>query len=139
MSERDVLLAEHLPALVKVFSARANSRTLFRIVDSKTNPNVIDCLHGIRCLSLIWVIYGHDYILQGISPNINLVDVIPVGCNTTSTIAHIGQTNLHFSYTLQWYRSPFSMFIMHGLFSVDTFFFLSGLLVVMVALRSMER
>ncbi|XP_030568502.1 nose resistant to fluoxetine protein 6-like [Drosophila novamexicana] len=106
---------KHLPALVKVFSARANSRTLFRIVDSKTNPNVIDCLHGIRCLSLIWVIYGHDYILQGISPNINLVDVIP------------------------WYRSPFSMFIMHGLFSVDTFFFLSGLLVVMVALRSMER
>ncbi|XP_032296332.1 nose resistant to fluoxetine protein 6 [Drosophila virilis] len=106
---------KHLPALVKVFSARANSRALFRIVDSKTNPNVIDCLHGIRCLSLIWVIYGHDYIIQGLSPNINLVDVIP------------------------WYRSPFSMFIIHGLFSVDTFFFLSGLLVVMVALRSMER
>lgn len=40
---------------------------------------------------------------------------------------------------LQWLKSPFSMFILHGLFSVDTFFFLSGFLVVMVALRTMER
>lgn len=39
----------------------------------------------------------------------------------------------------QWYTSSYSMLIVHGLFSVDSFFFLSGLLVVMVALRSMER
>ncbi|KAH8272269.1 hypothetical protein KR044_002584, partial [Drosophila immigrans] len=104
-----------LPLLAKIFSARVNSRGLFRIVDSKTNPNVIDCLHGIRCLSLVWVVYGHDYIMVALSPIINLVDVLP------------------------WYRSPYSMFITHGLFSVDSFFFLSGLLVVMVALRSMEK
>ncbi|XP_034654274.1 LOW QUALITY PROTEIN: uncharacterized protein LOC117892263 [Drosophila subobscura] len=29
--------------LVKAFSARANSRVLFRIVDTKSNPNIIDC------------------------------------------------------------------------------------------------
>ncbi|XP_034490672.1 nose resistant to fluoxetine protein 6-like [Drosophila innubila] len=106
---------KRLPAIVQIFSARVNSRGLFRVVDSKSNPNVIDCLHGIRCMSLIWVIYGHDYIVSAISPNINLVDVIP------------------------WFKTPFSMFIVHGLFSVDTFFFLSGLLVVMVALRTMEK
>ncbi|KAH8272279.1 hypothetical protein KR044_006677 [Drosophila immigrans] len=106
---------KRLPALVQIFSARVNSRGLFRVSDSKSNPNVIDCLHGIRCLSLIWVIYGHDYLVSALSPNINLVDVLP------------------------WIKSPFSMFIVHGLFSVDTFFFLSGLLVVMVALRTMER
>ncbi|KAH8396111.1 hypothetical protein KR222_003465, partial [Zaprionus bogoriensis] len=105
----------NLPLLASIFSARANSRSLFRTVDSSANPNVIDCLHGIRCLSLIWVVYGHDYIMSGLAPNINLVDFLP------------------------WYKSPFSMFIIHGLFSVDTFFFLSGLLLVMVSLRSMER
>lgn len=55
-----------------------NSRGLFRVVDSKSNPNVIDCLHGIRCMSLIWVIYGHDYIVSALLPNINVVDVVPV-------------------------------------------------------------
>ncbi|KAH8399761.1 hypothetical protein KR215_002108 [Drosophila sulfurigaster] len=105
----------HLPLLAKIFSARVNSRALFRVADSKTNPNVIDCLHGIRCLSLVWVVYGHDYLKAALSPIINLVDVLP------------------------WYRSPYSMFITHGLFSVDSFFFLSGLLLVMVALRSMEK
>ncbi|EDW05583.1 nose resistant to fluoxetine protein 6 [Drosophila mojavensis] len=106
---------KHLPTMVKIFSARANSRSLFRTVDSKSNPNVIDCLHGIRCLSLIWVVYGHDNVIQLLAPNINLVDFIP------------------------WYKSAYSVFIVHGLFSVDTFFFLSGMLVVMVALRAMER
>ncbi|KAL7744527.1 hypothetical protein ACLKA6_017049 [Drosophila palustris] len=106
---------KRLPALVQIFSARVNSRSVFRIVDSKSNPNVIDCLHGIRCMSLIWVIYGHDYIVSAASPNINVVDII------------------------SWYKTSFSMFIVHGLFSVDTFFFLSGLLVVMVSLRTMEK
>ncbi|XP_032594881.1 nose resistant to fluoxetine protein 6 [Drosophila grimshawi] len=106
---------KQLPSLVKIFSARANSRSLFRIVDGKSNPNVIECLHGIRCLSIIWVIYGHDYSVYFITPNINVIDLIP------------------------WFRSSYSMFIMHAQFSVDTFFFLSGFLVAMVALRAMER
>ncbi|KAL7744528.1 hypothetical protein ACLKA6_017050 [Drosophila palustris] len=114
----DYLLSEdqkQLPGLVRIFSARVNSRALFRIVDSKSNPNVIDCLHGIRCMSLIWVVYGHDYMMAGLSPIVNLVDLLP------------------------WYKSSYSMFIQHALFSVDSFFFLSGLLVVMVALRTMEK
>ncbi|KAH8272280.1 hypothetical protein KR044_006721, partial [Drosophila immigrans] len=104
-----------MPAVVKIFSARVNSRQLFHVVDSKTNPNVIDCLHGIRCMSLIWVVFGHEYVMTGMGPNINLVDIY------------------------SWLKSPFSMFIVHGLFSVDTFFFLSGLLVVMIAMRSVEK
>ncbi|XP_062140330.1 nose resistant to fluoxetine protein 6-like [Drosophila sulfurigaster albostrigata] len=106
---------KRLPAVVQIFSARVNSRALFRISDSKSNPNVIDCLHGIRGLSLMWVIYGHDYLMAAASPNINLVDIVP------------------------WFKSPYSMFTIHALFSVDTFFFLSGLLIVLVALRTMEK
>ncbi|XP_030378335.1 nose resistant to fluoxetine protein 6-like [Scaptodrosophila lebanonensis] len=104
-----------MPALVKVFSARVNSRALFRIVDSKTNPNVIDCLHGIRCLSLMWVVFGHDYIMAGRSPNVNTVNIF------------------------QWLQQPFTQLIVHGFFSVDSFFFLSGMLVCMIALRIIHK
>ncbi|KAH8281083.1 hypothetical protein KR054_010179 [Drosophila jambulina] len=103
-----------LPPVLKVFSARANSRALFR-VSTTSNPNVIECLHGIRGMSLIWVCYGHDYIISITSPNINLYDV----------------------YT--WAKTPFMEVIFEGVFAVDTFFFISGLLVAMVPLRAMER
>ncbi|XP_017091603.2 nose resistant to fluoxetine protein 6 [Drosophila bipectinata] len=114
----DYLLCENqnqLPILVKMFSARANARVIFRIVDSKSNPNVIDCLHGIRCLSLFWVVYSHDYIYSAILPNINM------------------------SSALTWMEQPFSSFILHGFFSVDSFFFLGGMLLTLISLRSMEK
>ncbi|EDW37664.1 GL27108 [Drosophila persimilis] len=104
-----------LSPVVKAFSARANSRVLFRVVDTKSNPNIIDCLHGMRCLSFVWVVYGHDYLVAAVSPNLNFIQ----------------------AYT--WTRSAYSMLIQYGVFSVDTFFFLSGLLLVVIALRTMER
>ncbi|XP_062124808.1 nose resistant to fluoxetine protein 6-like isoform X3 [Drosophila sulfurigaster albostrigata] len=104
-----------LPEVIKVFSARANSRALFRLVQPKSNPNVIDCLHGLRCMSLIWVIFGHQYMFAIMGPNINGLKLV------------------------SWIASPFASFILHGFFSVDTFFFLSGLLLVMIALRSLEK
>ncbi|KAH8349030.1 hypothetical protein KR067_001458, partial [Drosophila pandora] len=103
-----------LPAVLKVFSARTNSRSLFRL-NTKPNPNVIECLNGIRCLSLIWVCFGHEYRLIFTSPLFNYVDVY------------------------SWAKKPFMMFINQGVFAVDTFFFLSGLLVALLSLRTMER
>ncbi|XP_043867396.1 nose resistant to fluoxetine protein 6 isoform X2 [Drosophila mojavensis] len=103
------------PALIKIFSIRATSRSLFRITPPKSNPNVIECLHGMRCLSLIWVVFGHEYMFGLANPNINRISF------------------------LHWSESPFAQTIIHAVFSVDTFFFLSGMLVVMVALRAMER
>ncbi|KAM8719733.1 hypothetical protein ACLKA7_005886 [Drosophila subpalustris] len=104
-----------LPALIKIFSVRATSRALFRLTNPKSNPNVIDCLHGMRCMSLFWVIFGHDYMFSFILPNINQISIF------------------------HWIQSPFQNLITHAVFSVDTFFFLSGLLVIMIALRSMDR
>ncbi|XP_017083982.1 nose resistant to fluoxetine protein 6 [Drosophila eugracilis] len=106
---------DQLPVLVKVFSARANSRALFRVVESKSNPNVIDCLHGIRCLSLIWVIYCHQYVMALLSANLNI---------------------FHF---VSWEETAYASFILHGFFSVDSFFVLGGLLVAMIPLRLMEK
>ncbi|XP_050744607.1 nose resistant to fluoxetine protein 6 isoform X1 [Drosophila biarmipes] len=114
----DYFLCENqkqLPALVKIISARANSRALFRLIDGSSNPNVIECLHGIRCLSLIWVVYLHEHMYSLISPNIN------------------------FTYALLWLEKPMASFFVHGYFSVDSFLFIGGLLVSMTALRTMEK
>ncbi|XP_034127392.1 nose resistant to fluoxetine protein 6-like isoform X1 [Drosophila guanche] len=104
-----------VPVAVKIFSARASSRALFRIVDSKSNPNIISCLDGIRCMSLIWVVFGHEFGYEANSPNVNNLDL------------------------LTWFEEPFSNFILYAYFAVDSFFFIGGLLVAMVALRSMEK
>ncbi|XP_068152669.1 nose resistant to fluoxetine protein 6 [Drosophila tropicalis] len=103
-----------VPVLIKIFSARANSKALFQ-VSTKKNPNVISSLNGIRCMSLIWVCYGHDYIMGITSPNINYLEVY------------------------SWMKSPYMEFINQGVFAVDSFFYLSGLLVAMITLRTMER
>ncbi|KAH8241181.1 hypothetical protein KR032_001438 [Drosophila birchii] len=103
-----------LPAVVKAFSARANSRALFRIVENNSNPNVIDCLHGIRCMTLFWVVFCHEYSLKLLSPNLNLTHMVP------------------------WAELPYTSFVLHGHFSVDSFFFLGGLLVALISLRSMD-
>ncbi|XP_060663280.1 nose resistant to fluoxetine protein 6-like [Drosophila nasuta] len=103
-----------LPQLIKAFSARVNSGALFRI-SNNSNPNMINCLHGLRCMSLIWVIFGHDYIIALKSPNINRMDMFT------------------------WGATPFRMFIQQCINAVDTFFFLSGMLVVSSQFRAMER
>ncbi|XP_020809118.1 nose resistant to fluoxetine protein 6-like [Drosophila serrata] len=104
-----------VPVIVKIFSARANSRALFRIVQNKSNPNVIECLHGIRCMSLFWVIISHQYGANMISACINILKM------------------------MTWLKLPYSSIIVHGGFAVDSFLFLGGLLVALVALRSMDR
>ncbi|XP_017850511.2 nose resistant to fluoxetine protein 6 [Drosophila busckii] len=103
----------NLPALVHIWSMRGTSRRLFHISQCTSNPNVIHCLNGMRCMSLIWVVFGHEYMVAVLLPNVNQI-----------TIAN-------------WMQSPFANFALHGPFSVDTFFFLSGLLVVMLGLRAM--
>lgn len=72
--------------MVRAFSARANSRALFRVVDTKANPNVIDCLHGIRCLSFVWVVFCHDYLVAAMSPNINMGYVLTVSAFPTKDL-----------------------------------------------------
>ncbi|KAH8268343.1 hypothetical protein KR026_005457 [Drosophila bipectinata] len=106
---------DEIPIIAKSFSARANSRSLFRIVDNKSNPNIIESLDGIRCMSLIWVIFSHEFIFATTAPNLNMNDL------------------------LKWAQQPFASFVVHGYFSVDSFFVLGGLLVSMIVLRTMEK
>ncbi|KAH8295940.1 hypothetical protein KR018_006480, partial [Drosophila ironensis] len=104
-----------LPPFVRVFSIRANSRSVFAVTNPKSSPNVIHCLNGMRCLSLIWVILGHEYTVTLFAQAINQIE------------------------SLRWMSKPFTSFIIYAPFSVDTFFFLSGLLLVAIGMRALER
>ncbi|XP_016949352.1 nose resistant to fluoxetine protein 6 [Drosophila biarmipes] len=106
---------DKIPRLIKAFSARATSRSLFAVVDPRASPNVIHCLNGMRCVSLVWVILGHEYVISLKAPAINMLD------------------------NLRWMSQPFTSFILYAPFSVDTFFFISGLLLVSIGLRSLEQ
>ncbi|XP_032296334.1 nose resistant to fluoxetine protein 6 isoform X2 [Drosophila virilis] len=100
-----------------VFSLRQNLRQLFQVSTgtTTTTPHLIPCLHGIRCLTIIWIIYGHDYMFMLLAPSVNTYEVIA------------------------WAQTPYSMLLQSGSISVDTFFLLSGMLLVMSSLRELER
>ncbi|XP_071543591.1 nose resistant to fluoxetine protein 6-like isoform X2 [Panulirus ornatus] len=91
------------------FSAYTNMKKIFHVTNEE-NPGVISCLHGMRVLSMTWIVWGHTLIYLGvISINVFAGDLISGKV--------IDQTLLNATY------------------SVDTFFFISGLLVAYGVLK----
>ncbi|XP_020624604.1 O-acyltransferase like protein-like [Orbicella faveolata] len=86
-----------------------------RIMDTKVPPSVISSINGMRVLSMWWVILGHTYDFSRRIPVSNLL--------TSYDIIH---------------RFTFQA-VGNGTYSVDSFFFLSGLLVAYLSLRHMEK
>ena len=91
-----------LNIFTKAFSATRNLNKIFSISDVGDD---LSCLHGIRFLSMTWVILGHTFYFS-----------IPFLDNPSWALNKIQNT-----------RSMEA--VEQGTFSVDTFFFLSGLLV----------
>ncbi|XP_035683620.1 nose resistant to fluoxetine protein 6-like [Branchiostoma floridae] len=85
-----------------------------KLLSTKQAPGSIKCLHGIRFISMTWVILGHTYIF-GIQQFENLLEAF----ETVQT------------FTFQ--------AIMNATVSVDTFFFLSGLLMSYLLLKQIGK
>ncbi|XP_028514764.1 nose resistant to fluoxetine protein 6 isoform X2 [Exaiptasia diaphana] len=97
----------------KCFSIIANTK---KIMDTKTAPGAITSINGMRVLSISWVVLGHAYLI--------FVDLfVANNFRTTSKIIH------RFSFQA----------IENATLSVDSFFFLSGLLVSYIGLRRMKK
>ncbi|XP_068159569.1 nose resistant to fluoxetine protein 6 [Drosophila tropicalis] len=100
--------------LLLAFSVLHNAPKIFT-VKKTNNPNVIHCLNGLRCFSMMWVVFGHGYM-------------------TFYDLPHINKNRFY-----TWVQTPYSMLVQNGSLCVDTFFFMSGLLMCWGAFRELER
>jgi peptidoglycan/LPS O-acetylase OafA/YrhL len=99
------------------FLAFSLYKTLPAILSTSQPPSAINCINGIRVLSMFWVIGSHVNLWFFSSFMLD---------NLGEVIAHVAT---QFSY----------QGILNGFFSVDSFFFLSGLLVSYLTMREMSR
>lgn len=75
----------------------------------------MDCLNGIRVLSIFWVVYGHTYFTQMKIPMMNSLVLA------------------------DWLEKESSMIVLGATVSVDSFFLLSGLLMAWSMFKHLDQ
>ncbi len=102
---------------VELITAFSLFKTVPTILSTKQPPAAITCVHGMRVISMCWVILGHTH----------------AWALTESGLSNTG-------YVLKDVVTRFTYQpIANGFLSVDSFFFLSGLLIAYLTLRHMTR
>ncbi|XP_051175755.1 nose resistant to fluoxetine protein 6-like isoform X2 [Leptopilina boulardi] len=84
-----------------------------RILSLKMHSGSISSIHGIRALSILWIVYGHDLFFNVMASFVNSVDF------------------------LDWAKSWRSFYLAMGIYAVDTFFLLSGFLLSYLFFKKM--
>ena len=107
-------LPEILTKVLLAFSLYSNGKKLMSTKQRKGQGS-IECLHGIRFFSMLWVFVGHMYAVSSVWLNHSSLSVIEI---------------------MQ--QKPFA-FILEATVSTDTFFFLSGLLVGYLLLLELKK
>ncbi|XP_055842816.1 nose resistant to fluoxetine protein 6-like [Episyrphus balteatus] len=102
-----------IPVLL-AFSILTNGRKLFAINTTKS-PNSIDCLTGLRVLSMLWIIDHHTHYIQSFIPALNQI-----------------------MYKTYMKDSIWSLHCLNAPIAVDTFFFISGLLVAWAGFKGLD-
>ncbi|KAI9551728.1 hypothetical protein GHT06_022064 [Daphnia sinensis] len=100
--------------LLQCFSAKRNCKTLLETTENSKDD--LSCLHGIRVLAICWIVLIH------------------VGGGFALT-RFIYNRKMVFENTIHWQ----GQFVSNGLFAVDTFFLLSGLLVAFTQMRQLDQ
>lgn len=95
------------------FSIIENGRKIFK---TSSTGDQLTCIHGIKALSMMWVMYGHEY---------------------SSTLLYSGVDN--YKTVLEFADQKENMYILSAQLSVDSFFAIGGLLLVYVYLKSLEQ
>ncbi|CAG7725078.1 unnamed protein product [Allacma fusca] len=102
-------------ALKKSILAFSITTNTTKWLSTRTGSDNLGCLHGIRFLSMCWVVLGHTFFLYTQQFTWNLVDL----------------KNMYKDWTNQ--------VILNGAYCVDTFFALSGTLVTYNLLRELDK
>nr|XP_008192486.2 PREDICTED: nose resistant to fluoxetine protein 6-like isoform X3 [Tribolium castaneum] len=90
------------PKLIEGFSIYTNGQKIFRMVAPTADH--LPCLNGLRCISMLWVVYSHQYQFE-----------------INNIIAHSKDI-------IDWANSLQSMILVGGSYSVDTFLTIGGVL-----------
>uniref|UniRef100_A0A182QD03 Nose resistant-to-fluoxetine protein N-terminal domain-containing protein n=1 Tax=Anopheles farauti TaxID=69004 RepID=A0A182QD03_9DIPT len=103
-----------------IFSLYGNGRKLLATKrrvpeEAATKSGTIDCINGIRVISMAWVVFSHNYTRVGMEPLINSHAILP------------------------WLESYHSVLVVASTVSVDTFFLLSGLLTCWSILNALDK
>ncbi|XP_072939052.1 nose resistant to fluoxetine protein 6-like [Epargyreus clarus] len=102
--------SKEISSLYTSFSVYTNTR---RLLTFNSSPGSLECLDGIRALAMIWVILGHSFFT--LSETLNPIE------------------------GFEWSISLGAAWITVAPLTVDTFFFLSGLLLVYTTVGKMNR
>ena len=121
LNETDPLLGNKKRNRFMVFLSEAVMgfslyKTVPAVLSTKQPPTAITSINGLRVISMFWVILCHTYFFLFAFQNLkNFLDLI--------------------GFVARFSSQP----ILNGFFSVDSFFFLSGLLVAYLTFRMMQR
>jgi peptidoglycan/LPS O-acetylase OafA/YrhL len=96
-----------------IFSIYSNSKAIMAM--KSFSPKEMIFLHGIRALAIIWIVIGHTHILYWLMPVINNNDFF------------------------QWITKYSTMTIYGGYNGVDTFFFLSAMLLSLSIFHELDK
>ncbi|KAJ8909463.1 hypothetical protein NQ315_011232, partial [Exocentrus adspersus] len=59
--------------ILVAFSLLSNGRKLFRI---SQNTDELTCMNGIKCISMLWILIGHTFLMDSEAPLINFIDFL---------------------------------------------------------------
>lgn len=99
---------------LSIFSVYTNSLKIFKMIDNKS-PDNIECFNGLRTMSILWVIFRN-------------------GNNVKMFMPHLTDTSL-----TDVLEGPFTIFIQTGVFGVDTFLVISGVLISWSVMKELDR
>ncbi|GLV35556.1 uncharacterized protein CBL_01294 [Carabus blaptoides fortunei] len=69
--------------ILVAFSVYTNGRKLLTV---SKNPGQLECINGLRFISMMWVVIGHTYFTAFFSPGINALDSVEWGEKITSIL-----------------------------------------------------
>ncbi|KAI5639154.1 acyltransferase family domain-containing protein [Phthorimaea operculella] len=104
--------ASRISPLYRSFSLYTNTR---RFLTFKSSPGALECVDGIRAISMLWVVVGHTYSFTLLRFIHNMFDIY------------------------EWMTDISSTWINAAPITVDTFFMLSGVLVVYTTIGKISR
>ncbi|XP_065155198.1 O-acyltransferase like protein-like [Atheta coriaria] len=98
--------------ILLAFSVVTNGEKLFASTEPGTNTGQLECISGIRSISMMWVLIGHVFIS---SPMVAVANVLNI---------------------VNFFTDGWTMYIRGATVSVDSFFLMGGIVMIYVYLKS---